>query len=110
MDSPSEQLHTWSTELGARLKEARERADLTQQAVAERLRYTIRSLTRWENGESDPGFSKIVELCALYKTSLDWLSGKVPFREPLLPGAILINNDAIQLLRRLVAERKTVHD
>lgn len=95
---------------GKRLKAARERAGFSQEDVVARLGLSHRSITRWENGESDPGFCKVVMMAELYRASTDWIAGRTSIETCIQPGMILVDNEALALLEKLVAGRKTVHD
>ncbi|MGE3173043.1 MAG: helix-turn-helix transcriptional regulator [Planctomycetota bacterium] len=66
--------------MAQRLREARLKAGLSQEEVALRIGSTPRSLTRWENGECDPGFVSVRAMARLYSVSLDWIAGDAPPR------------------------------
>ena len=82
----------WSEEHGARLQQARDHAGMTQQEVEQRLGYTTRSVTRWENAKSSPDFGAIQRLADLFGVSLDWLAGRTPFRPVFKPDHVLVNS------------------
>ncbi|HEX2294135.1 MAG TPA: helix-turn-helix transcriptional regulator [Actinomycetota bacterium] len=46
---------------GELIREARKRAGLTQQALAELLATTQPAVARWENGKTSPSFERVVE-------------------------------------------------
>ncbi len=58
-----------------RLKEARQKAGLTQQQAAEALNLSVRSYQRYEaaNGQCDPPIATLVEIADLFNVSIDWL-------------------------------------
>ena len=55
--------------LGEALKENRIRCQMTQEFVAETLGVSRRSVSKWENGSSDPNTSNLIALSKLYKIS-----------------------------------------
>ena len=61
------------SELGARLRQAREQKGLTRQFVADSLGVSIRTFDRWERGDFEPSLKKLARLAKLYGTSLGCL-------------------------------------
>ena len=55
--------------LGVALKENRIRCQMTQEFVAETLGVSRQSVSKWENGSSDPYTSNLIALAKLYKIS-----------------------------------------
>ena len=55
--------------LGEALKETRIRCQMTQEFVAETLGVSRQSVSKWENGSSDPNTSNLIALAKLYKVS-----------------------------------------
>ena len=55
--------------LGEALKENRIRCQMTQEFVAETLGVSRQSVSKWENGSSDPNTSNLIALAKLYKVS-----------------------------------------
>lgn len=55
--------------LGEALKENRVRCQMTQEFVAETLGVSRQSVSKWENGSSDPNTSNLIALAKLYKVS-----------------------------------------
>lgn len=68
-----------------RLKESRKRLALTQSQVAESLGIERTRYAKWESGKARPGYESIIQLCALFGTSADYLLGIIddptPFPE-----------------------------
>ena len=58
-----------------RIKELRERAGMTQAALAKQLGITRSSVNAWEMGISVPSTQYIVELAGLFRVSTDYLLG-----------------------------------
>lgn len=59
--------------LGEALKENRIRCQMTQEFVAETLGVSRQSVSKWENGSSDPNTSNLIALSKLYKVSSEEL-------------------------------------
>ena len=55
--------------LGEALKENRIRCQMTQEFVAETLGVSRQSVSKWENGSSDPNTSNLIARAKLYKLS-----------------------------------------
>ena len=55
--------------LGEALKENRIRCQMTQEFVVETLGVSRQSVSKWENGSSDPNTSNLIALAKLYKIS-----------------------------------------
>ena len=55
--------------LGEALKENRIRCQMTQEFVAETLGVSRQSVSKWENGTSDPNTSNLIALAKLYDIS-----------------------------------------
>lgn len=55
--------------LGEALKENRICCQMTQEFVAETLGVSRQSVSKWENGSSDPNTSNLIALAKLYKIS-----------------------------------------
>lgn len=60
-------------ELANNLKYYREKAGFTQEEVANELRVTRQSISRWENGKSYPDLDNLVLISELYQVSIDKL-------------------------------------
>lgn len=60
-------------ELGQRLRNAREGANLTMDAVAAATGISARTLSRWETGRTEPGALKLAALAKLYASTMDQL-------------------------------------
>lgn len=64
-----EEKKTVAKSLGEALKENRIRCQMTQEFVAETLGVSRQSVSKWENGSSDPNTSNLIALSKLYKIS-----------------------------------------
>ena len=58
---------------GEKLKQARIRAELTQEAVAKKIGVSRQSLSNWENDRTYPDLASVLKLSDLYDLSLDEL-------------------------------------
>lgn len=56
---------------GERLKQARIRSDMAQEAVIKQIGVTRQSLSNWENDRTYPDLASVVKLSDLYQVSLD---------------------------------------
>jgi transcriptional regulator with XRE-family HTH domain len=52
-----------SSDFGARLRELREAAGLTQKELAEAAGASLRGVAQWEQGVREPAWSSVVMLC-----------------------------------------------
>lgn len=59
--------------LGQKLKDLREKNQLTQADVSERLCISRQSISKWENDKGYPDLDNLVELSNLFKISVDEL-------------------------------------
>ncbi len=59
--------------LGEALKENRIRCQMTQEFVAETIGVSRQSVSKWENGTSDPNTSNLIALAKLYGISAEEL-------------------------------------
>ena len=57
----------------AKLKELREEAGLTQTELAEKLFISAQSVSKWENGLSEPDIDTLCALADIFKVSIDTL-------------------------------------
>lgn len=46
---------------------------LSQEEVADRLKVSRQTISKWETGQSSPDFDKIVPICELFEISCDEL-------------------------------------
>lgn len=60
-----------------KLLKLRKEKGLSQEEVADRLKVSRQTISKWETGQSSPDFDKIIPLCELYEISSDeLLTGK----------------------------------
>lgn len=60
-------------EIGVKLKDARIRAKMTQEQIAEEIQVTRQTISNWENEKSFPDIVSVIKLSNLYDISLDKL-------------------------------------
>ncbi|MBE3576919.1 MAG: helix-turn-helix domain-containing protein [Limnochordales bacterium] len=76
------------TGLAARLKERREAAGWSKGEVATYFHLPPTILDRWESGEVVPGDDMLMRLAAFYRTTKDYLTGKIDDPSPLPPADV----------------------
>lgn len=69
--------------ISKRLTILRKKNQLTQLEVAEKLNYSDKAVSKWEQGESLPGIEVLCKLSELYGVSLDYIVGKKDDEQPL---------------------------
>lgn len=62
-----------------RLKEMRLMCQLTQQQMADALKISQPSYTRYENGTSEPTLENLVKIAEVLDVSVDYLLGRTEF-------------------------------
>ena len=59
--------------IGERLKEARKKAKMSQEEVAEILNTSRSNISKYENGNLEPNIQTLKKLCEIYNVSADYL-------------------------------------
>lgn len=59
--------------IGERLKLAREKAKLSQEAVAEKLNIARSNISKYENNKLEPNINTIKQFCEIYNITADYL-------------------------------------
>ena len=72
--------------LGGKIKDARTRAGMTQEQVAESLGVSRQTISNWETGLSSPGLEKFKALSELFHVSIDELTGTPTAAAPHRPA------------------------
>lgn len=62
--------------MSERLKEKREKAGLTQQEVADKLKITQPTYAGYETGRRQPDIETLSKIADIFETSLDYLAGR----------------------------------
>ncbi|MBR0142025.1 MAG: helix-turn-helix transcriptional regulator [Ruminococcus sp.] len=65
-----------------RLKDLKEDADLTQKEVAEIIGVSVNHYGKYERGETDIPFEKVISLAEYYGVSLDYIAGRTNSKNP----------------------------
>lgn len=72
-------------DLGNRIKDEREKLNLSQDELAQRMNISRQAISKWETGKSYPDIEKILKLSELFNLSLDELvRGDKNFQENLI--------------------------
>ena len=58
-------------DIGAKMKQARQDAEVTQKELAEKLGVHQKDISRWENGERTPALETFAKICRILKVSVD---------------------------------------
>ena len=67
---------------GEKIYELRKKKNMSQEELAQVLNVSRQTISKWETGESNPDFDKIVPLCNFFEISTDeFLRGSNPFLE-----------------------------
>ena len=83
--------------IGKKLSELRKSHGLTQSELAEKLNFSDKAVSKWEQGESLPGIEVLYKLSRLYGVSLDYLAGEETSLPPSAPS-VRKNHIVITLL------------
>lgn len=68
--------------IGEKIYELRKKKNMSQEELAQVLNVSRQTISKWETGESNPDFDKIVPLCNFFELSTDeFLKGNNPFLE-----------------------------
>lgn len=97
--------------IGGFLRELRKEKDLTQEALAEKLGVSSRSVSRWENGNTMPELSILVELADLYEVDIrEIIDGerKSETMEAETKETLLKVADYTELEKKLVVQRRCI--
>lgn len=65
-----------NTSFPSRLKVLRKENHMTQEQIAALIHKSMRTYRRYESGKNEPSLSVLVELAALFHTSVDYLCGR----------------------------------
>ena len=57
--------------LSQRIKDLRKLQGLTQEKLAQKLNISAQSVSKWENGQSEPDISTVVKLAGIFNMSVD---------------------------------------
>ena len=60
---------------GERLREIRKDHGDTQESLGIKLGYATPTVSKWEQGETEPGLETLKQICRMYEVSADYLLG-----------------------------------
>ena len=60
---------------GDRLKEIRRDHHDTQESLAKKLGFSTPTVSKWEQGQSNPDLDTLVQICRMYHVTADYLLG-----------------------------------
>ena len=58
---------------GERLREIRKDHGDTQETLGKKLGYATPTVSKWEQGETEPGLETLKQICRMYEVSADYL-------------------------------------
>ncbi len=90
------------------LSEMRKKRNMTQRELAERLGVAQNTISKWENGVSEPDIESMIKLCTVLKTSMDDLLGIQSFIESQTEAEIKEAMSASSSLSGLIAVLQTL--
>jgi len=66
-----------------RLKDLREKSELSQQKLADLLGITQQAVAKWEAGKAEPDTATLLKLSDIFKVTTDYLLGKTDIKTPI---------------------------
>ena len=91
--------------LGSRIRQARDRAGLTQEQLAERIGVSRTAIARYESGEIEPKLHNLAAIAVALNVSCDELLGIRPVRSVLSLSPAAAN--ALEVFIREIENEKT---
>lgn len=88
-------------EIGLRLKHLREKAGLSQDAVAKEVGLSRELVSKWENGERDPNIQAIATLSELYHSTCDYIITGIETENVALSRETGLSQKAIDTIMRI---------
>lgn len=62
-------------DIGRAIKELRQKRGITQEELADALRVSVQTISRWENGANAPDLSMLPQLAVYFSVTTDYLLG-----------------------------------
>ena len=62
-------------DIGRSIKELRQKRGITQEELADALRVSVQTISRWENGANAPDLSMLPQLAVYFSVTTDYLLG-----------------------------------
>ena len=69
------------------LTELRKEKKLTQLELAEKINYSDKAVSKWENGDTLPDIETLQKLCDFYGVTLDYLTHEGSRKDKKEPGS-----------------------
>jgi transcriptional regulator with XRE-family HTH domain len=69
------------SQLPSVLRQLREKSKITQDELAKNILVTQRVYSSYENGKAEPDIETLIRIAEFYKTSLDFLVGRIKTNE-----------------------------
>lgn len=63
--------------IGKNIQYLRKESNMTQQALADKLNYTPKAVSKWERGESMPEIEVLAAIASLYNVTVDFYFMKI---------------------------------
>ena len=103
MQQQKEDIAKIQSEIGARIKKARESCGLKQDEVAKKLHVTLTAYQNYEYGKRDIKSSMILSICAILKCSPNWLLGYSEEGAHLAEGSLMLHQlrEAFEMLNEV---------
>ena len=60
---------------GERLRDIRKDHDDTQESLGKKLGFSTPTVSKWEQGKTDPDLETLKQICRMYEVSADYLLG-----------------------------------
>jgi len=100
-----------------KIQHLREKHGLSQEALADKLKVTRQSISKWELAQAQPDTEKIIRICQLFGVTTDWLllnkgpMSTKPSQQPLRFGMYLITKffaQSIDFYEKLLDMRASI--
>lgn len=103
MQQQKEDIAKIQSEIGARIKKARESCGLKQDKVAKKLHVTLTAYQNYEYGKRDIKSSMILSICTILKCSPNWLLGYSEEGAHLAEGSLMLHQlrEAFEMLNEV---------
>ncbi|MCD8208568.1 MAG: helix-turn-helix domain-containing protein [Bacteroidales bacterium] len=84
---------------GYRIAEERKKLGLTQRQLAEKLKVSQKSISKYERDDRRPSYETLLEMSILFGVSVDYLVGTGAPPVPSAPAAQALTDEEAELLR-----------
>lgn len=87
-----------------RLKDLREDMDLFQSQIAKILNTSQKQYSRWETGEYQIPFDKVIELADFYKVSIDYIAGRTNEKK----GGLFVGQNKYNIKQKSIGGKNVI--